>query len=282
MVKINPNENKIFIGVFCLYQKSSYICGMNTETIDIRQKVRENLKTSTEIAQKKADIFKKNTESLEKDWVKYYNELKKQSDNFKFIVSELEPQTFPIWVHSYNPDGTINGGAGLIRVGEIKVPHKNFIIEYDVKMPNDCTKARVKVEDHITSRRRSWSSTNHGAKMKAVLGWNEDGNYYKTAKKIFEIVNNYVEQKWNDHNRTVNGKILKNDAIDFLIKKYPNSKIEHSDRGLKQITITHKNNTSVTVSYSRDENSQVKFNVIDIKVSQVSDVHNFIDKIGSL
>lgn len=255
---------------------------MNTETIDIRQKVKENLKTATETAQKKADAFKKSMDSIERDWIKYYVLLKKQSGNFKLIVSELEPRTFPIWTHSYNPDGTINGSAGLIRVGDIKVPYKNFIIEYDVKMPNDCTKARVKVEDHITSRRRSWSSTNHGAKMKTVLGWNEDGKYYKSAKKIFEIIDDYVKRKWADHQRNIDGKILKNDAIDFLIKKYPNSEITHSDKGLFQITITHKNNTSVKVSYKRTENSQIKFDIIDIKVAQVPDVHNLIDKLGSL
>lgn len=251
-----------------------------TTTVNLKELIQEHTKQVTTQARVKAEAFRKKQENIDKTWNDYFQELKKHSNNFKLVVKD-EINNFGVLIYSLNPDGSLNYSSGRTKVCDISVPYKSYEIFYDVELPNNTTKPKVIVENHVTYNRRGITGTDHGLKMRVKMGWNEPKNYYKTGKKIFEIIDGYVQGVIKTHESEIRRKNITSEAVRILTEKYPNSKLEVMSSGCG-IKLTQPNRTEIKLTY-RMVGTEVKFNILEVKINNDSiDVDNLINKIGNL
>ena len=247
------------------------------ETPNIKELIKADLIKNKSFAKAKADMFGRKMKSLELEWRKFYQEICKYSSNFQLVDTSMS-ETFKVSVNTFNPDGTCNRYNGMICVDTIIVEYKDFEIVYTGKLPEGKSIPKVIVDEHITHNKSGYGITNHGFKMKTRINYN-DSKFFKSGKKIVEMVNSFVEGEWNNVRRIKESLDLRNLAYKTMVDKYPNSKVSFSPKG--EIVVTNENGCKISMGYY-DRDGQVKYLLAKIEFPSDVNVDNLIEKLGSV
>lgn len=247
------------------------------ETPNIKELIKADFIKSKSFVKSKADIFSRQMKTIESERMKFHQEICKYSSNFQLVDTPMS-ETFNVNVNTFNTDGTCNRYNGMICVDTIIVEYKNFEIVYTGKLPEGKSIPKVFVDEHITHNKRGHGITNHGFKMRVRTNY-EDSKFFKSGKKIVEMVDSFVEGEWNKIKRIKESFDLKNLAIKTMVDKYPNSKVSFSPKG--EIVVTNENGSKIFMGYC-DKDGQVEYLLARVEFLKDTNVDNLIEKLGNL
>jgi hypothetical protein len=114
--------------------------------------------------------------------------------------------------------------------------------------------------------------------MKVRTNYN-DSKFFKSGKKIVEMVDFFVEDEWNKIRRIKESLDLKNLAYKTMVDKYPNSKVSFSPKG--EIVVTNENGSKIFMGYC-DKDGQVEYLLARVEFLKDTNVDNLIEKLGNL
>lgn len=254
---------------------------METTTPTVKQRTKEHIKSQFNLTEIKAKKFKDEKDKEEKIWRDYFDDIKKHSNNFELTSTPMK-ETFKVYAYSVDENGELLYSLGSVIVGEIVKEYNTMSIKYIGQLPPNTSSwlvPKVYIEEHITYGRRGFGRTNHGYKLRVEDNFGKQ-KYYKTGKKIVEIVEEYVESKWDDHKRNLKFQDIKARAAEILKERYKYSIISFSD-GV--YTIKHLNGISVSVGYREDEKGEVVFDLKKVHLDpKQHDVNKIIEELGKL
>lgn len=246
------------------------------QTPNIKELIRTNFIKNKAAAQAKADTFSNKQKFMESEWLRYYQDICKHSPNFQLVGKPMS-ESFRVFVQTYNPDGSFNRNEGMTVVDNIVVNYKSYEIVYTGKLPEGMTTPKVIVDEHITYRRSGWGSTNQGFKMKTRIQ-HEDSKFFKSGKKIVDIIESWVEDKWRVIILQKEKEDLKKRVIDIMSQKYPTSKVFFNKSN--EVVVTNPNGTSVIMGYNVNEKNEVNYVVRRAEFTNIN-CDFLIEKLGS-
>ena len=252
---------------------------MTEQIIDIKEINKENIKNRLYQTNKRANEFVRIKDECEKKWRSYFEDIKKISDKFELKVTPKQ-ETFNISVYNLDENGETNYSLGLVKVGEVIKEYNEFQINYIGEVPPTMARYEIPnifVEEHITYR-RGLERHNNGYKMKASMIGNET-KYYKTAKKMVELVESYIESKWDTHRLNNKLQDIKKRAYALLEEKYKYSIIEFKE-GMFQIR--NLNGSTVRLIHRENSEGEITFKIRSIEVSPEQNLDKLMEKLVSL
>lgn len=246
------------------------------QVVDIKSLITQDLEKGRKGAEMNARQFKERQSITESEWLRYFGMIRKISNNFVLIEKE-EIEKFKIYVNNFNPDGTINYSNNRMVVGYIDVKFKTYEIKYVGKSPK--TGGELKIIVCPSDNRKKPVSQNNNYVMKAYIQYNWT-NEYKTAKKIVNIIEDWIEVKLRSEKLVEDGINLKKRAIDNITQKYPNNNVYFSDKG--EIVVINPNNTTIVMAYGQDSENNLFYEVRRCEVPKNITFDFLIEKLGNL
>lgn len=248
-----------------------------TELINIKSLIRIDLEKGRDNANRNARHFMERQRISESAWRKYFGLISKISNNF-ILVEEEETERFKIYVHSFNPDGSINYSIGQMAVSYVDVKFKTFEIKYVGKLSKTGGVPKI-IVCPSENRKNRYSSENNDYIMKALTQYNWSKEY-KTAKKIVSIIEDWIEVKLRSEKLVEDGINLKKRAIDDITQKYPNNNVYFSDKG--EIVVINPNNTTIVMAYGQDSENNLFYEVRRCEFPKNITFDFLIEKLGNL
>lgn len=250
------------------------------EVVDVKLKLREHISAQMLSVQRKVNEFKSIKDNLEKTYKGFFEDIKKHSSNFELSLIPRS-EHFDVKAYGVDSNGNLNYSKWNV-VDTIIVNYHDCSINYIGKLPpnvNQYSKPKVYVEEHITYNKRGYRSTNHGFKMQVEIGYDKDKKFYKTGKKIVDIVESYIENKFQQHESSLKHEEIKKLAYKQLSETYKYC-IKKTDGD--SFIVKNLNNTEVTLSYHQNALNEIVFVVKNIKVNSEHNVKNLIESLGKL
>jgi hypothetical protein len=247
------------------------------QTPNIKELVKADLIKNKSAAQAKANEFTKKMKFIELEWRKSYIDICKHSPNFELVEKPMS-ETFRVFVQTFNPDGSYNRNEGMTLVDNIVAEYKTFDIIYTGKLPEGKKAPSVIIDEHITYRKGGHGSTNHGFKMKARINY-DDSKFFKSGKKIVEIIGLWVKSEWETYTRKQEGLNLRNLAYKTMVDKYPNSKVSLTEKG--EIVVSNQNGSKIIMGYNKKDD-QVNYVVFKVEFPKEIKADYIIEKLGNI
>jgi len=253
----------------------------------LKEHQQKHIKDNIASAQKTADNFKSEQTKIESEWDRYFKEIQKHSDKFELVKTQ-NIQTWPVNVYKLDSQGN-RIGYDQVKIGEISENHNNSQIVYKGELPEGETNNRitVSVEEHMTTPKNGWRSQSHGYKLKVRVGNGEIRSYYKTGKPVVTIVEDYVKNLWEVHNRKIKDNEVRNNAFGEAFKRYRNSdidfggnKVNNVSTNRNQMVVKNPNGSAVILNYS-EVDGKIVFTVAQVSIGGNS-ADSVIEALGNM
>ena len=253
----------------------------------LKEHQQKHIKNSIASSQKNADNFKSEQTKIESEWDKYFKEIQKHSDKFELVKTQ-DIQTWPVKVYKLDPQGN-RIGYDQVKIGEISENYNNSKIVYKGELPEGETNNRitVSVEEHMTTPKNSWRNKSHGYKLKVRVGNGEIRSYYKTGKPVVTIVEDYVKNLREVHNRKIKDDEVRNNAFGEAYKRYRNSdidfggnKINNVSTNRNQMVVKNPNGSAVILNYS-EVDGKIVFTIAQVSMGGNS-ADSVIEALGNM
>ncbi len=251
-----------------------------TETVKTAKEIlKENVKAQTELVEKRANDFKSNMDKQEKLWRDYFEDIKKHSDKFQLVVTP-KVEHFNVSVYPINEDGSKDYTSGYMTVRTIERNYYVCDINYIGELPPGLQKYSlpiINIEEHVTYGRRGFGRTNHGFKLKLEIDYKS--KYYKTAKKVVELFNEFIENKWESHRTKERQKDVKTRAHNLLKEKFKFLPVTYQD-GV--FVVENYNDTEISLYYGENTLGEITFSVAKVKVKPTHNIEKLVQSLGFL
>lgn len=240
-----------------------------TET---NQKFREEYLKQNKSVLSSIQIRKTNNENLEKIFEKFASEMGSVSKDFTLVKTE-KTQEYKVYINGFPVNSHI-------------LTYYDFEIKYTGKLPEGTNSAHIKVDvsEHVVSRRRSWRSTNHGYKVRAILSY-EESPYYKNGKSVAKKIIQYVDNLFQQYKTKQEQQNIDNRAYSEVSKQFPNKfiRIIKTNGGKSTFTVENTNNTKVNIRYHYNTVSDsFTFQVISVETPTIINLQNLVEKLASI
>jgi hypothetical protein len=253
---------------------------------ELQQKhVRENLLST----QRQVDSFTDKMNNIESEWVKYFNEISKHSNNFE-LKKIPTVKLFSTSVYQLDSNGHSNYNSERIQLGDTIVNYNNMEINYIGELPEGESNRNlgIYVEEHKTTPRRGWSDQSHGYKMVVKCDHEKNHTYYKTAKPVIKIIEDVVKSKWARRNDEIIKNELRNDAFREAYSRFPTSTIHFGGQTFEgvatnkhQIIVKNLNGSIAVLNYRRGYNDKVDFTISDVYFGK-NNVDSVVEALGNM
>lgn len=252
---------------------------IQNNTVNLKEKTILEVKNQIKKVEKDADIFKKNKDIMEKEYLKYFEEIKKYTNKVELKITKLVA-TFPVRVHKINEDGTYDMIHPMTLICELKREYNSyeFVLVGDAPPVKSYNKLKLSVDVHKTYSRSGFVSTNNGFKIIAQLNYDKE-KYYKTGKKVAELIDEYYENEWLIYKSELKSKSIKERAFDILKEKYKLSMISFTDGNFVIDTL---NGNSISITYRENETGEIIFNVKNVKLRKDINLDLLVEGLGNL
>ena len=144
------------------------------------------------------------------------------------------------------------------------------------------------MEEHKTTPRRGRSDQSHGYKMLVKFDHEKSRTYYKTAKPVIKIINDFVKSKWVRRNNELISNELRNDAFREACSRYPNSTIHFGGPTFEgvatnkhKIIVKNLNGSTVVLNYRRGYNNKIDFTISDVYFGK-NNVDSVVEALGNM
>jgi len=254
---------------------------MNTTetTKTTKELFKEHVKTQTGFTERRAAEFRVTKEKEEKIWKDYFEEIKKHSDKFQLVVTP-KTQNFDVNCYPVDENGNKEYSSGYITVKTLEVNYNIFDIKYIGELPPGTQKyslPNVFVEEHITYGRRGFGRTNHGYKLKIEIDYKP--KYYRTAKKVVELFNEFIESRWESHRIKERQKDTYTRAYNLLKEKFKFLPVSHQD-GV--FVVENYNDTRVFLFFRENNLGEIVFSVKKVEVRPEHNLEKLVQSLGYL
>jgi hypothetical protein len=140
----------------------------------------------------------------------------------------------------------------------------------------------------MTTPKNGWRSQSHGYKLKVRVGLNgEIRSYYKTGKPVVTIVEDYVKNLWEVHNRKIKDNEVRNNAFGEAYKRYRNSDIDFGGNKVNnvstkrnQMVVKNPNGSVVILNYS-EVDGKIVFTIAQVFIGENS-ADSVIEALGNM
>jgi hypothetical protein len=112
--------------------------------------------------------------------------------------------------------------------------------------------------------------------------------YYKTAKPVIKIINDFVKSKWTRRNDELVRNELRNDAFREAYSRYPSSTIHFGGQTFEgvatkkhQIIVKNLNGSIAVLNYRRGYNDKVDFTISDVYFGK-NNVDSVVEALGNM
>ena len=253
----------------------------------LKEHQQKHIKDNIALVQKTAGNFKSEQTKIESEWDRYFKEIQKHSDKFELVKTQ-HIQTWPVNVYKLDPEGN-RIGYDQVKIGEISENYNNSKIVYKGELPEGETNNRitVSVEEHMTTPKNSWRNKSHGYKLKVRVGNGEIRSYYKTGKPVVTIVEDYVKNLREVHNRKIKDDEVRNNAFGEAYKRYRNSdidfggnKINNVSTNRNQMVVKNPNGSAVILNYS-EVDGKIVFTIAQVSMGGNS-ADSVIEALGNM
>lgn len=253
----------------------------------LKEHQQKHIKDNISLVQKTAGNFKSEQTKIESEWDRYFKEIQKHSDKFELVKTQ-QIQTWPVNVYKLDPEGN-RIGYDQVKIGEISENYNNSQIVYKGELPEGETNNRitVSVEEHMTTPKNGWRNKSHGYKLKVRVGNGEIRSYYKTGKPVVTIVEDYVKNLWEVHNRKIKDNEVRNNAFGEAFKRYRNSdidfggnKVNNVSTNRNQMVVKNPNGSAVILNYS-EVDGKIVFTVAQVSIGGNS-ADSVIEALGNM
>lgn len=234
------------------------------------------------LAQRNEDIKQMNIyiacmRKVESEYEKYFAEIKKHSSDFT-LTKSVTPYVKNVYFRQ-------NVNQQPINVDTIEMSYNQCRISYVGKLPEKWANTiEIGVEEHKTSGRRSWNTTNHGFKLRLRMDWGKEV-YYKSVKTFVNRITDFVSDKWVIHNN----QILLDKKREMALTEARIKFSETNHIGIVNdnlIMVKYDNGTEIRLAHSVNlETGEVSFTIKSIippKNMDKETIINFINSLGSL
>lgn len=232
---------------------------MTTETT---KSVRDIVIEEKNRVTKKVDFYVGVCNTIEKEYDKFFSEISKLSSDFTLTKTK---RFYTQDVNYRHPNGKVT------IVDKVSKEWNNCQINFIGKIP-ETQRAyfNVSVEEHKTNGgRRSYSTINHGFKIKLEMNYSKP-TYYKSAKGLIKRVTEEIESLHSAHNSVVDHQNKLNLALEVAKKRYPGHEAIDSRNGT--IDVYYKNGTVVRMYYTSNlVNGEVKFKICAVITPEITD-----------
>jgi hypothetical protein len=232
---------------------------MTTETT---KSVRDIVIEEKNRVTKRADFHIGIYNTIEKEYDKFFSEIQELSSDFTLTkIKRVYSQD----VNYRHPNGK------LTVVDKVSKEWNDCQISFVGKIP-ETQRAyfNISVEEHKTNGgRRSYSTKNHGFKIKLEMNYSKP-TYYKSAKGLIKRINEEIESLYRTHNSVVDHQNKLNLALEVAKKRFPGHKSIDSRNGT--IDVYYKNGTVVRMYYSSNlVNCEVNFKICNVITPEITD-----------
>jgi len=219
------------------------------------------------------DKFIFNQNSLELEYDKYFEGIKKYSNDF---VLEKTERTYTKNITYRHENGV------LTTVGKISKNYNECSIKYVGSIPPGRTinSIAMDVREQVTYSRGSWHSNSQGFKLYVDINY-DDKFYYKSPGHFVRKITETIDSWWNSYNHEQKRIKDQNIALAEAKKRFKTKKIILCSANLIQVSTK---NGIINLYYNVNNiTNEVKFqlknlSMVNIKEENLNKFINFIDK----
>jgi len=250
------------------------------DVINLKNQQRKHIQEQLSAVQRRANEFKSSKDIFEKSYTDFFEDIKKHSNKFTL---KLTPKTeeFDVRAFTVGSDGNFSYNNWTV-VDTITVNYNDCVIVYNGEMPPNTPNyhiPKIHINEHIVYTKRGFGSTNHGYKMQVETHILSKG-FYKTGKKVVQLVEDFVGEKWSQHNHRLERIEVRDLAYKKLKETYKFCIIDYSNDN--EYVVRNLNGTQVTLSYCKNSDNEIVFNVKKVTVKPSHDIKNLIESLGKL
>jgi hypothetical protein len=248
----------------------------STMTTEAKQSLKEKVLVQRNAVIKQMNHYIDDMGKIESEYEKYFDEIKKHSSDFTLTKT----------VRRYSKDVYFRMGMDHqpILVDTIEKSYNECRISYVGKLPEKKTNTiTIEVEEHKTSGRRCWSSTNHGFKLKLRLNYDKE-IYYKSVKTFIKKITDFVNDKWVDYDYQILLEKKKTMALNYARVQFNTNNISMMD--CSTIKVVYENGTEIRVTHNVNvETGEIKLTLSSVRPPKNTNnevMINFVNSLGSL
>ena len=213
---------------------------------------------------------------IESEYEKYFAEIKKYSPDFTLT------KTAGRYVKNVYFRQGVNNEAVL--VDTIEMSYNECRISYVGKLPEKYINTiDIVVEEHKTSGRRSYGTTNHGFKLRLRMDWGKEV-YYKSVKTFVNKITDFVNLKWAAYDHQILLDKKREMALNYARVQFNTNNISMMDGAT--IRVIYDNGAEVRVQYNVNiETGEIKLILGAVRPpkNSINEVMiNFANSLGTL
>jgi hypothetical protein len=247
----------------------------DTMTTDHKQELRNKVIVERNRMVKIVDSEIIELNHIEKEYEKYFSEIKKYSRDFELVKT----------VRSIGRQVKVNMGSERIAVDEIIKEYNECKINYIGELPEGTNRnlIYINVKEHITYSRGGWRPNRQGAKLCINLG--EKDQYYKCVRTFVKKIEEYVESIWSIYRWNLEAKNNKKMVVEVAKEKFSHNSVV-TMMSSNVLCVTYDNGTKVEMYYKvNDTTKEVAFTIRNTKIEtpkNQDDLFKLLDTLGKL
>ena len=245
-------------------------------TTEVKQTLKEKVlaQRNSVIKQMKQHIA--DMGKIESEYEKYFAEIKKHSPDFTLTKSARRYARDVYFRQGINNESVL--------VDTIEMSYNECRISYVSKLPEKYRNTiEIAVEEHKTSGRRSYGTTNHGFKLRLRMDWGKEA-YYKSVKTFVSKITDFVNLKWAAYDHQILFEKKREMALNYVRVQFNTNNISMMDGST--IRVAYENGAEVRVQYNVNiETGEIKLILGAVRAPKNNNneiMINFANSLGSL
>lgn len=246
---------------------------MTTET---KQSLKEKVLAQRNSVIKQMKHYIADMGKIESEHEKYFAEIKKHSPDFTLTKTVRRYAKGVYFRQGINNESVL--------IDTIEMSYNECRIHYVGKLPERYVNTiDIVVEEHKTSGRRFYGTTNHGFKLRLRMDWGKEA-YYKSVKTFVSKITDFVNLKWAAYDHQILFEKKREMALNYVRVQFNTNNISMMDA--TTIKVAYDNGAEVRVQYNVNiETGEIKLILGAVRPpkNSINEVMiNFANSLGSL